>query len=126
MKQVLVLEKDEKSFLEEMDDKIKAGYKIIAGSTIIKSKLWDISSPEGELLNDVDHAITVAITGKHDYMIYAKTLDAFKSVVNTKLESENYKIVVGSLKIGVIKHSGFNIKADRVYLTYYGCALYKD
>jgi hypothetical protein len=126
MKQFLILTTTEAHFQELVDDKLKNGYKVIAGSMFVKSLPWDISIPEGEMLNDVDHVLTLAITGKHDFLIYAKDVNVFLGEVNSKLPQGVYTMVVGSLSVHLVKDDGFDEKAKRAYTTYYSCGLYKE
>ena len=126
MKQVLVITTTEKAFLDDMDEKIKEGYKVIAGSTFIASLPWDIVVPEGELLSDTEHILTVSITGKYDFMIYAKDIEIFKQEVNSKLSKGDYSLVVGSLSANLVKLDGFKVKIARAYITYYSCSMYKE
>jgi len=126
MKQFLVLATTEVCFQELVDEKLKEGYKVIAGSMFVKSLPWDISIPEGEMLNDTDHVLTLAITGKHDFLIYAKEVNVFLMEVNSKLQQDVYTMVVGSLSAHLAKDDGFDEKTERAYTTYYSCGLYKE
>lgn len=125
MKQVLLVETTEKSFLEAMDRRIKEGFKVIAGSTVITSLPTVITLDQGEVVNDVTHVFTVAVTGKFDYMIYSKNIETFRNEVNDKLIQDDYNLVTGSLNLSLIKLDGYK-EQNRVYVTYYCCALYKE
>lgn len=125
MKQNLIIETTEKAFLEAMDKQIKEGFKVIAGSTLITSLPSVITLDKGEVLNDLNHVFTVAVTGKFDYMIYSKNVETFRKEVNDKLIQDCYNLVTGSLNVSLIKLDGFE-QQPRVYITYYCCALYKE
>jgi hypothetical protein len=125
MKQVLLIEASEKTFLKLMDEKIKEGFKLIAGSTVIKSHPSTITLPQGEIINDLEHIFTIAISGEYDYFIYSKNITTFSKEVNDKLIEGEYRVVTGSFNVNLKKLDGYK-EQDRVYTTYYCCALYKE
>lgn len=124
MEQVLILEAHEKAFLEEMDKKLKEGFKVIAGSTLIKSLPTNIELDHGTMTTDVEHVFTMAITGRMDFMVLAKTKSSFKDEVNAKIKQPAFQSVTGSVSIDIVRKSEYK-DSSRIYITYYCCTLYK-
>lgn len=125
MIQFLVLETTEVDFFKSMDEKLKDGYRVIAGATYIKSLLTSLSSVTGEILNDIDHIFTVAIRSDKDYFLFSKNISTFVKEVNTYLATPGNVLVTGSLSIDLVYLNNY-LKSTRVRQTYYCCCLYKE
>ncbi len=125
MEQLLIIEISEKDYLEELNTKLKEGYKVIVGSTYIKSLFTDIVLDNGTILEDIDHVFTLAVNSTNDFVFFSKNHELFRKEVNALVKNKLNKIVVGSLSIDLV-HLDFYTECKRVYMTYYCCALYKD
>ncbi len=125
MEQLLIIETSEESYLKELNIKLKESYKVIAGSTYIKSLPTDITLDNGTILEDIDHVFTSAVNSTNDFVIFSKNHELFRNEVNNFIKSTSSNIIVGSLSIDIV-YLDFYTKCKRVYMTYYCCSLYKE
>lgn len=120
--QAFVIETTQELFLSSVGGYINNGYKLIAGSSYIKSLPENINIMSGQVLNDIEHVFSVAVRDHADHLIFSKNISLFREEVNIQLKKSN--TVIGSLYLSAILKDNYE-KCRRKQTTYYSCCLEK-
>lgn len=123
MHQVLIIETTEEAYSRLLNQYLKGGYRLVAGSNYIKSLPTSINVSTQQKLDDIDHIFSIALFKGFDNVVHCKDLDIFRSVVNKQLTDS--KVVVGSLYIEKVYKESFE-RCKRIHTTYYSCCVYKE
>lgn len=123
MHQVLIIETSVAAYSNLLNQYLKSGYKLVVGSNYIKSLPTNISVVTNQVLDDIEHAFSIALCNELETIIFSKDLTSFREATNKQLATN--KLVVGSLYIEQILKDSYE-KCKRIYTTYYSCCVYKE
>jgi len=123
MAQILLIETNQTAYLNMLDQYLKQGYHLIAGSNYIKSIPTGINVTTGQVLQDIEHVYSIGIYGKFDSVVFSKKLTNFRESVNEQLKSNS--VITGSLYIEAEFKDAYE-RCKRSFVTYYCCCLYKE
>lgn len=122
MQQILIVETSQQAFTSTLDRLLREEFRFIAGSYYIKSLPTSIAIATGQVLNDIDHVFSLAITGSLDSVVFSKNIVKFREEVNYQLKTN--AVVVGSIIIEAVFRDCYE-PCKRAYTTYYCCCLYR-
>lgn len=123
MQQVLVIETSQNAYCSTLDQYLKEGYRLIAGSNYIKSLPVDINIATGQVLSDIEHIFSIGICGFLDSVVFSKQITNFRNEVNEQLKKSS--TITGSLYIEAAFKDTYEV-CKRAFITYYCCCLYKE